>query len=184
MQTIQQLTEDLINKIAAGEVIERPASVVKELVENALDAGATQITIDIKDSGKELIKITDNGHGMTEENAKMSILRHATSKISNATDLFNITTLGFRGEALASISAVSKLTLQTKTKENELGYQIKVEGNTVTEEKEVACNQGTSIIVEDLFYNVPARKKHLKTIRYNYKKAKYFKRYIKFFEKL
>ena len=163
MQTIQQLTEDLINKIAAGEVIERPASVVKELVENALDAGATQITIDIKDSGKELIKITDNGHGMTEENAKMSILRHATSKISNATDLFNITTLGFRGEALASIAAISQLSIITKPSEQMEAFNIVIEGGNIISTGILAAEQGTTIEVRNLFFNTPARKKFLKS---------------------
>jgi DNA mismatch repair protein MutL len=164
MSKINILSDELINKIAAGEVVERPASIVKELMENAIDAGATRISITVKEGGISLIKVEDNGYGMDKVDARLAIKRHATSKLKNTKDLFMINTLGFRGEALASISAVSKLTLQTKTKENELGYQIKVEGNTVTEEKEVACNQGTSIIVEDLFYNVPARKKHLKTM--------------------
>ena len=116
MSKIHILSEDLINKIAAGEVIERPASVVKELVENSIDAGATKISIDIANVGKDLIRISDNGSGMSPDDAKLSIIRHATSKIKSADDLFNIHSLGFRGEALASISAVSQFTLETKTK--------------------------------------------------------------------
>ena len=127
MSKINLLSEDLINKIAAGEVIERPASVVKEFIENSLDAGATRINIDIEDSGKRLIRVSDNGEGMDQEDAERSILRHATSKIKDDRDLFSIHTLGFRGEALASIAAVSHLTLITKPKDKLEGFQIIVE---------------------------------------------------------
>jgi len=163
MNKIKLLSEDLINKIAAGEVIERPASVVKELIENSIDAQATRITIEIIGAGTKLIKISDNGHGMSEEDAKRSILRHATSKISNEEDLFNINSLGFRGEALASISAVSKLGIKTKERTKIEGYQIDVEGGLVTKSEIVATTEGTIINITDLFYNTPARKKFLKS---------------------
>ncbi|PIN73828.1 hypothetical protein COV20_01795 [Candidatus Woesearchaeota archaeon CG10_big_fil_rev_8_21_14_0_10_45_16] len=163
MPAIQLLDEDLINKIAAGEVIERPASVVKELVENSLDAGASRIIVHIEDCGKKLIKVADNGHGMEEEDAKRSILRHATSKIRSADDLFNINTLGFRGEALASIAAVSQLSLITKQAEKMEGFNLVVEGGLVVSSGIIAAETGTSIEVRNLFYNTPARKKFLKT---------------------
>ncbi len=160
---ITLLSEDVINKIAAGEVIERPASVVKELLENSLDAKATKITIEIEACGKELISITDNGEGMSEEDAVKSILRHATSKIQSADDLFSINTLGFRGEALASIAAVSKLSLTTKRKEGMAGFNLAVEGGFVLSRGIAPAEQGTTIEVRDLFYNTPARRKFLKT---------------------
>lgn len=160
---IHLLSEDVINKIAAGEVIERPASVVKELIENSLDAHATQVLIEIESSGKELIRITDNGTGMSEEDARKSILRHATSKITSADDLFSINTLGFRGEALASIAAVSHFTLLTKQSASLAGFRLLVEGGTVLSSCLAASEQGTMIEVRDIFYNTPARKKFLKT---------------------
>lgn len=163
MPQISLLSEDLINKIAAGEVIERPASVVKELIENSLDAGATIINIEIKDSGKELIKVSDNGKGMDEEDAKNSILRHATSKIKNVDDLFAIQTLGFRGEALASIAAVSRLSITTKQKEKVEGFSLAVYGGNIVSSGIVGADQGTIIEVHNLFFNTPARKKFLKT---------------------
>ena len=163
MPKINLLPEDLINKIAAGEVIERPASVVKELVENSLDAKATKIKIEIKDSGKKLIKVTDNGSGMEEEDAKKSILRHATSKIQNTADLFDIHTLGFRGEALASIAAVSKLGIITKKKDKLEGYNLVLEGGKIISSGIIGADSGTSIEVHDIFFNTPARKKFLKT---------------------
>jgi DNA mismatch repair protein MutL len=163
MPKIKVLSEDLINKIAAGEVIERPASVVKELIENSLDAGATRINIEIRDSGKKLIKISDNGFGMSSEDARNSILRHATSKINNVDDLFAIQTLGFRGEALASIAAVSKLSIITKQENDLEGYHLTVEGGKVTNAGITGAERGTSIQVEDLFFNTPARKKFMKT---------------------
>src|SRR3989344_7864517 len=134
MAKIHVLSEELINKIAAGEVIERPASVVKELVENALDAGATQIVVAIENYGKELIRIQDNGEGMDEIDARNSIIRHATSKINYADDLFALSTLGFRGEALASIAAISKLTLITRRKESLEGFRLTVEGGMIKSE--------------------------------------------------
>ena len=163
MGHIRILEENVINKIAAGEVIERPASVVKELVENALDAGATRITVEIKDSGKELIRISDNGTGMSERDAKQSILRHATSKLSSAEDLFKINTLGFRGEALASIAAVSQLSIITKQDEGLEGFNLVIEGGDVVSSGILAAEKGTIIDVKNLFFNTPARKKFLKT---------------------
>ncbi len=163
MTLINVLDERLINKIAAGEVIERPASVVKELVENSIDAGATQIDVTIEDYGKRLIKVTDNGSGMPEEDAKISILRHTTSKIKNDDDLYNINTLGFRGEALASIAAVSHLTISTKTDSTIEGFKIEVEGGKVVGNSAAGVPKGTIIEVRDLFFNTPARLKFMKT---------------------
>jgi DNA mismatch repair protein MutL len=161
--TITQLSEEVVNKIAAGEVIERPASVVKELVENALDAGATRIVVDLQRAGKELIKVSDNGCGMSKEDAQLCIMRHATSKIRTANDLFNIRTLGFRGEALSSIAAVSHFVLMTKKKEYVSGVQLVVSGGNVRELKEIGAADGTTIAVHDLFLNTPVRKKFLKS---------------------
>jgi DNA mismatch repair protein MutL len=161
--SIKVLDEHLINKIAAGEVIERPASIVKELVENSLDSGATQILIEIKNYGKDLIKIKDNGKGMDKDDLKLSVLRHATSKISNEDDLFSINTLGFRGEALASIAAVSKLSITTKQKGLVEGYRLNVEGGTVLSFYETGADEGTLMEVQDVFFNTPARLKFLKT---------------------
>jgi DNA mismatch repair protein MutL len=159
---IQLLPDSVANQIAAGEVIQRPASVVKELVENALDAGADEITIHIKDAGKTLIKITDNGCGMSPTDARMAFERHATSKISSANDLFCIRTMGFRGEALASISAIADVELRTKRMEDELGTLIHIIGSEVKIQEPVACSNGSSVTVKNLFYNVPARRKFLK----------------------
>ncbi|MBT4804741.1 DNA mismatch repair endonuclease MutL [Candidatus Woesearchaeota archaeon] len=163
MSKIKLLDEDLINKIAAGEVIERPASVVKELIENSLDAGATRINIEIKDSGKKLIKISDNGSGMSSEDAKKSIIRHATSKISNVDDLFAIQTLGFRGEALASIAAVSKMSIITKQNNELEAFNFVVEGGKEISFGALGAETGTTIEIVDIFFNTPARKKFLKT---------------------
>ncbi len=163
MSKIILLSEDLINKIAAGEVIERPASVVKELIENSLDAGATRITVELEESGKKGIKITDNGEGMSSEDAKKSILRHATSKIQSVEDLFSIITLGFRGEALASIAAVSKLSITTKQKDGVEGFTLTVEGGNILNTTITAAEPGTIINIQELFFNTPARKKFLKT---------------------
>ncbi|MDD4878084.1 MAG: DNA mismatch repair endonuclease MutL [Candidatus Nanoarchaeia archaeon] len=159
---IQLLTEELINKIAAGEVIERPASVVKELLENSIDAGASFIDIEIKGYGKELIKVSDNGSGMSREDAKLAIVRHATSKISSVNDLFSIATLGFRGEALASIAAVSRTIITTRTKDSVEGFSIEVEGGKLVSEKTAGCPEGTTVEVHNLFFNTPARMKFLK----------------------
>lgn len=160
---INLLSEDLINKIAAGEVIERPASVVKELIENSLDAQAKKITIEIEDSGKRLIKVSDNGLGMNKEDAEKSILRHATSKLKDEQDLFNITSLGFRGEALASIAAVSQLSIVTKQAEQPEGFNLVIEGGNIISSGIIASERGTTIEVRNLFFNTPARKKFLKT---------------------
>ena len=163
MASIKILAEDLINKIAAGEVVERPASAVKELVENSLDAGATIINVEIKNSGQDLIKVCDNGSGMEEEDARNSILRHATSKISSEEDLFAINTLGFRGEALASIAAVSQLSIITKQARQIEAFNLAVESGEVISAGILAAETGTTIEVRNLFFNTPARKKFLKT---------------------
>ncbi len=162
MGNIQLLDESTINKIAAGEVVNRPASVVKELIENSIDANSSTIKVEIKNGGKSLIKITDNGIGMDPEDAKMSFVRHATSKISNVQDLLFLDTMGFRGEAMPSIASVSRLIMQTKTKEQEKGVEIVIEGGKVSSEQEIHVSKGTSITVKDLFYNIPAREKYLK----------------------
>jgi DNA mismatch repair protein MutL len=164
---IRVLDEKVISQIAAGEVIERPVSVVKELVENAIDAQSTQITVKIEDGGKKTIMVMDNGSGMTEENAKKAFHRHSTSKILTLRDLESISTLGFRGEALASIAAVSKVSLKTKSQEavKDPGTEIFIEGGKFRHIKDTACNIGTTITVVDLFYNTPARRKFIKTPR-------------------
>ena len=163
MNIIKLLPENVANQIAAGEVIQRPASVVKELVENSLDSGATEIQLFIIDSGKTLINIIDNGCGMTAEDLEICIQRHATSKIKVAADLFNIQTMGFRGEAMSSIAAISSMEIQTKKFNNELGDSLNVKGGIITENKQVSCNSGTSIKIKNLFFNVPARRKFLKS---------------------
>lgn len=160
---IQLLPDSLANQIAAGEVIQRPASVVKELLENALDAQATQITLIIKDSGKTLIQVVDNGVGMTETDARLCLERHATSKIKSSDDLFNIRSFGFRGEAMASIAAIAHLDLKTKRTDSDLGTNIYVEGSRVKKQEPQQLPNGTSVTVKNLFYNVPARRKFLKS---------------------
>ena len=162
MSDIVLLDDLTINKIAAGEVIERPANVVKELVENSIDAGATSVSIEIKKGGKGLIKVSDNGKGMSIEDMPVALERHATSKIREIEDLENTYTMGFRGEALASISAISKTTLISKTKDNPFGAKIVARAGNIEEAGEVAANQGTTIIVEELFFNTPVRYKFLK----------------------
>ena len=162
---IQLLNQSVIEKIAAGEVIERPASVVKELVENALDAGATHIEITIEDAGFSCIKIVDNGCGMGAGDIAKCLQRHATSKISSADDLFSISTLGFRGEALASIAAVSKVTVTSSNSEDGLGNTISSEGGTLSPVVPARHTRGTTILCQDLFYNVPARKKFMKSMK-------------------
>jgi DNA mismatch repair protein MutL len=157
------MPEDLANKIAAGEVVERPASVVKELIENSIDAGSTWIKVEIKEAGLQQIKITDNGDGMSEEDCERAFLRHATSKIRNENDLFHVNTLGFRGEALASIASVSRLTIKT-SQGDEAGTLLTMEGGKVVEKKKSDARKGTEIIVEDIFFNTPARLKYMKTI--------------------
>lgn len=157
------LLDDLtINKIAAGEVIERPASVVKELVENSIDAGATNINIEIKNGGISYIRITDNGKGIMPDDMKMAFERHATSKIRNASDLETVTSMGFRGEALASIAAISKVEMISKTGENEIGYKVNVQAGKIINKEETGCSKGTIITITDLFFNTPVRYKFLK----------------------
>ena len=159
---INQLPKSVADRIAAGEVVERPLSVVKELLENALDAGADAIAIEIRDGGKSYIRVTDNGCGIPEEELELAFKRHATSKISTDADLDSIETLGFRGEALASISAVSRVELITKTKESTVGNRFVLEGGDVVEKVPAGCPDGTTLIVRDLFYNTPARLKFMK----------------------
>ncbi len=165
MATIHVLAETTINKIAAGEVVERPASVIKELIENSIDASATNIEIEIGDGGVAYMRITDNGIGMTEEDARLAILRHATSKIQQVEDLFDIASLGFRGEALASIASVSHFSLITRKADSDLGTRITVDGGTFTDCIPYGAAPGTTIEIRDLFYNTPARRKFLKTER-------------------
>lgn len=160
---IQLLPDHVANQIAAGEVVQRPASVVKELLENAIDAGATQIKLIVKDAGKTLIQVIDNGKGMSVTDARMCFERHATSKIREAQDLFNLNTKGFRGEAMASIAAIAHVELKTRQEEDELGTCIKIEGSKISSQEPDAAPKGTSIAVKNLFYNIPARRNFLKS---------------------
>jgi len=160
---IHLLPDSVANQIAAGEVIQRPASAVKELLENAIDAGADTISLVIKDAGKSLIQVIDNGFGMSETDARLSFERHATSKIKSADDLFNLSTKGFRGEALASIAAIAQVELKTKKDASELGTQIIIEGSEVKEQEVCTCAVGTSFSIKNLFFNVPARRNFLKS---------------------
>ncbi len=160
---IQLLSDHIANQIAAGEVIQRPASAVKELLENAIDAGASEIQLIVKDAGKELIQVTDNGKGMSPTDARMSFERHATSKIRSIEDLFKIRTMGFRGEALASIAAVTQVELKTRQAASDVGTRIVIEGTEVKVQEPCAVNPGTTISVKNLFYNVPARRHFLKS---------------------
>ena len=157
------LPDNIANQIAAGEVIQRPASAVKELLENAVDAGATEIKLIINDAGKSLMQVIDNGQGMSETDARMCFERHATSKIQNIDDLFHIRTMGFRGEALASIAAVAQVELRTRKADNEIGTCIEIENSVVTRQQPVATPVGTSICMKNLFFNVPARRNFLKS---------------------
>ncbi len=161
---IKILTEDLVDKIAAGEVVERPASVVKELVENSIDAGAKNIDVEIKKGGVKFIRVTDDGMGMDEKNSALAFQRHATSKIKAVDDLFQIATLGFRGEALPSIASVCFLDMLTRTSESLSGTRLKIEGGTIKERKQIGTPVGTSVVIREIFYNVPARRKFLKTV--------------------
>lgn len=163
MAKISRLPDTVANKISAGEVVQRPASVVKELLENAIDAGASRITVMVKDAGKELIRVIDNGSGMSREDALLSVERFATSKISGVEDLDTLMSLGFRGEALASISSVSHFELKTRQSSFALALRFRYEGGTLLEESEVSGEEGTSVSVRNLFYNVPARRKFLKS---------------------
>lgn len=159
---IRLLPDSVANQIAAGEVIQRPASVVKELVENAVDAGATSVDVIIRDAGRTLIQVVDNGKGMTETDARMAFERHATSKIVKADDLFSLHTMGFRGEALASICAVAQVELRTRTADAELGTRLEINGSRVEAQEPTACPTGCNMMVKNLFFNVPARRKFLK----------------------
>lgn len=165
MAKIVVLDEHIANQIAAGEVVERPASVVKELVENAVDAGATSIEVTVEEGGLELIRVTDNGSGIAPEDCETAFYRHATSKITSGRDLFQIRSLGFRGEALPSIAAVAKVKLVSSSDDTGLGRQIMIEGGTLKQNEETAAPQGTDITVRELFYNTPARLKYMKTIQ-------------------
>ncbi len=163
MAAIHLLDNETINKIAAGEVIESPKSIVKELVENSIDAGADEITVEIKNGGKSLIRITDNGKGIEREQVESAFQRHCTSKITSSDDLSSLFTLGFRGEALASIAAVSKVEIITRTNDDSYGIKMIIEGGVITSKEDIGCPVGTTLTVIDLFYNVPARKKFLKS---------------------
>lgn len=160
---IRLLPDSVANQIAAGEVIQRPASVVKELVENAIDAGATHIDVSVKDAGKTLIQVIDDGKGMSETDARLAFERHATSKIKEAADLFALRTMGFRGEALASIAAVAQVELRTRMEDEEFGTQIQIAGSKVESQEVVSCAKGSNFAVRNLFFNVPARRKFLKS---------------------
>lgn len=160
---IQLLPDSVANQIAAGEVIQRPASVIKELVENAVDAGATRIDVFVVDAGRTSIQVIDNGKGMSETDARLSFERHATSKIRQADDLFNLHTMGFRGEALASIAAVAQVELKTRQQGEEIGTQLSIAGSRFVGQEACACPEGSNFMIENLFYNVPARRKFLKS---------------------
>ncbi len=166
MQKIIQLSPHIANLIAAGEVVERPASVVKELLENAVDAGATKVTVEIQDGGMTFLRVTDNGCGMNAADARTAFLRHATSKLRTAEDLAAISTFGFRGEALAAVASVSRIDLMTKTADSLTGTSLHLEAGVITEESEIGCPEGTTIIVRDLFFNTPARMKFMKSDTY------------------
>ena len=160
---IQLLPDSVANQIAAGEVIQRPASVIKELVENSIDAGATTVNVLVIDAGRTSIQVIDNGAGMSETDARMAFERHATSKIRKADDLFALHTMGFRGEALASIAAVAQVELRTRTDGDEIGTHISIAASKVTGQEPVSCPVGSNFSVENIFYNVPARRKFLKS---------------------
>ncbi len=162
MGSIAILDENTINKIAAGEVVDRPASIVKELIENSIDAGATHIGLEIKNGGISYLKLTDNGKGIASDDVELAFERHATSKIRRESDILNITSMGFRGEALASIASIAKVTLETKTHDEPTGTKIVIEGGKTLSLEEIAFNKGTTITVENVFFNVPARYKFLK----------------------
>jgi DNA mismatch repair protein MutL len=160
---IRLLPDAIANQIAAGEVVQRPASVAKELMENSIDAEATQIQLIIKDAGKGIVQVIDNGSGMSETDARMCFERHATSKIRKAEDLFRIKTMGFRGEAMASIASVSQVELKTRRPSDELGTHIKIDGSVFKAQENIQSPIGTSIAVKNLFYNIPARRNFLKS---------------------
>ncbi len=159
---IHLLPDSVANQIAAGEVVQQPSSAIKELVENSVDAGAKHITIYIKDAGRTLIQVIDDGVGMSETDARMAFERHATSKISKADDLFSLHTMGFRGEALASIAAVAQIDMKTRREEDEIGTHIEISGAKIIATGPIACSKGTNLAVKNLFFNVPGRRKFLK----------------------
>ena len=160
---IHLLPDSVANQIAAGEVVQRPSSVIKELVENSIDAGATQVQVIVEDAGKSLVQVIDNGKGMSETDARLAFERHATSKISEAKDLFALRTMGFRGEALASIAAVAQVELRTRAADKDLGVSIIIEGSRVVDQQPVNCPVGANFAVKNLFFNIPARRKFLKS---------------------
>ena len=160
---IHLLPDSVANQIAAGEVVQRPASIVKELVENALDAGAKNIQVLVTDGGRTCVQVIDDGKGMSETDARMAFERHATSKIRSASDLFGLTTMGFRGEALASIAAVAQVELKTRRPEDEVGTLLRISGSKVECQEPTACPVGSNFSVNNLFFNVPARRKFLKS---------------------
>jgi len=162
MGRIQVLPDHVANKIAAGEIVERPASIVKELLENSLDAGAARIKLQVEAGGKKLIQLTDDGCGMVRDDALLAFERHATSKIKSAEDLLNISTLGFRGEALPSIASVSRLRLETRAADQDAGTIVEIAGGKIFRVEEAGLPAGTSVTIRDLFFNTPARKKFLK----------------------
>ena len=159
---IRQLPPEVIGQIAAGEVVERPAAAIKELVENSMDAGATAVTVDIKEGGLTSFRVADNGSGIQPSDIRLAFARHATSKIRTAEDLYGVRSLGFRGEALASIAAVSKVTCQTRAKGQEMGVMVRNEGGDILDIQDAACPEGTTFTVKELFYNAPVRRKFLK----------------------
>ena len=160
---IELLPENVANQIAAGEVIQRPSSAVKELLENAVDARSTKIQLIVKDAGKSLVQVIDNGFGMNASDAEKCFKKHATSKIKSADDLFNISSKGFRGEALSSIAAIAHVELKTRTPEDDIGTQVIMEGNKLVKKETIACPIGTSFAMKNLFFNVPARRNFLKS---------------------
>mgnify|MGYP001551913752 CR=1 FL=1 len=163
MDIIRLLPDSIANQIAAGEVVQRPASAVKELLENSIDSGATHIKLIVKQAGKSLVQVIDNGCGMSDTDARMSFERHATSKIRAAEDLFNIRTMGFRGEALASIAAIAQVEMKTRQTGEQLGTLIEIEGMKVLKQDVCQTEEGTSIAMKNLFFNVPARRNFLKS---------------------
>src|SRR6202012_6014566 len=163
MGKIRVLSDQVANQIAAGEVVERPASVVKELLENSLDAGATRVRVEVEGGGRKLIRIVDNGHGMGRDDALLAFERHATSKLRTSDDLLSIATLGFRGEALPSIASVSRLTLETRSPEDDSGTVVEIAGGNILRVEDAGLPVGTTITIRDLFFNTPARRKFLKT---------------------
>ena len=165
MTEIKQLPPHVVNKIAAGEVVERPASMVKELIENAIDSGATRIDLILRESGTAEVRVVDNGSGIAPDQLAMAVTSHATSKIESDDDLFDVTTLGFRGEALASIGSVAHLRIRSRTAESDAGNELQVDGGAIGEVTPVAAAAGTTVAVSDLFFNTPVRRKFLRTIR-------------------